>query len=251
MQRIFVVGLALAFPLLAQGAQKKDYPSIPETIPDAWHAAIQEQLPRGQTISQTIVADLDGDGAPEWVALSEPHRKGKVWAHIYRPAQGKTRPELLWRQPLYGEEFSMVRGFVTEMQPFANVLVLVAAEPFHTGDSRFRVQVIGWQRDTYRQLVPEHAEFRSQGGFDIVEAEKPYSGHALLMWTYLREDGELLHDYHHYEYARFHYDGFRFAIQDERDRTRRKHPNPESAAKEAGAKGPDLRRRIDGIAEVP
>lgn len=251
MQRIFVVGLAWVLPLFAQAAQDADYPSIPETIPTSWHAAIEKDLPRGQTISQTIVADLDGDGAPEWVALTEPDRRGKVWVHIYSPAQGKTPPKQLWRQPLYGDDYVKIRGFVTEMRPFPQVLVLVASEPFHTGDSRFRVQIVGWQRDTYRQLVPEHAEFRSQGGFSIVDAQKPYTGDALLVWTYVRGDGELLYDYHHYEYARFHYDGFRFAVQDERDRTTRKHPNQESAAVEAGAKGPDLRRRIDGVAEIP
>lgn len=250
MQRIFVVGLLLALPLVARA--EDEFPAIPEPVPAEWHEAIQRDLPRGQTISQTIVTDLDGDGSPEWIALSEPQRRDKVWVHIYSPAEGDKPPQRVWRQPLYGENFSMVRGFTAEMRPFPNVLVLVAAEPFHTGDSRFRVQVIGWQRDTYRQLVPEHAEFRSQGGFTIVEADAPYTGqHALLVWTYLREDDELLYDYHHYEYARFHYDGFRFAVQDERDRTKRKHPNPESAAKEAGATGPDLRRRLDGIAEVP
>jgi hypothetical protein len=44
MQRIFVVGLAWVLPLLAQAAQAQDadYPSIPETIPTSWHAAIEK-----------------------------------------------------------------------------------------------------------------------------------------------------------------------------------------------------------------
>src|SRR5690606_31821226 len=113
------------------------------------------------------------------------------------------------------------------------------------------VQVIGWHTDMFRQLVPEYAEFRSQGGFTIEEAKEGYIGDSILVWTYIREDGELLYDYHRYEYNRFHFDGTRFAAQDHADVTKVKHPNPESAGKEAGATGPDLRRRVDEIAEVP
>src|SRR5690606_34934647 len=108
--------------------------------------------------------------------LGEPRRVGKTWVHIYEPAKGENPPRRKWRSPLIGEKFSMIRGFVTELRPFPQVLVVVQAEPFHTGDSRFRVQVIGWHKDSFRQLVPEHAEFRSQGGFTIEEAAEGHTG---------------------------------------------------------------------------
>lgn len=252
MRRVWVsVLLALPLASVASPAKDDDFPAIPPEVPREWHAFFQSDMPSGQKVAQTIVADLDLDGEEDWIVLSEPTRKGKTWAHVYTPATQEKYPERKWRAPLFGENFSMIRGFLAELRPFPTVLVVVQAEPFHTGDSRFRVQVIGWHKGMFRQLVPEYAEFRSQGGFTIEEALPGFSGDSILVWTYLREPDELLYDYHRYEYFRFHFDGTRFAVQDQPDVTKEKHPNPESAAKEAGATGPDLRRRVDTIAEVP
>lgn len=246
------VACLLLLPLLAAASpHDEDFPAIPPAIPDAWIGFFEKAIPPDQKIGQTVVADLDGDGVEEWIVLGEPRQRGQTWVHIYAPAVGTTPPKLAWRSPLYGDGYRTIRGFVTELRPFAQVLVVVQAEPFHNGDSRFRVQVIGWQTDMYRQLVPEPAEFRSQGGFTIERAKEDETSDTILVWTYLREPDELLYDYHRYEYNRYRYDGVRFVGQDHWDATRVKHPNPESAGKEAGASGPDLRRRIDGIAEVP
>lgn len=248
---ILALILLLSLPAGAAPARGDDFPSIPPEIPEGWLPFFETELATEQEVAQTIVADLDGDGGEDWIVLGEARRSRKTWVHVYEPAKGEDPPRRKWRAPLYGDGFTMIRGFVTELRPFPQVLVVVQAEPFHTGDSRFRVQVIGWHKEGFRQLVPEHAEFRSQGGFTIEEAQEGHSGDSLLVWTYLREPGELLYDYHYYEYMRFHFDGMRFAVQDRPDRTKVKHAQPESAGVEAGATGPDLRRRVDEIAEVP
>lgn len=253
MRRIWV-SILLALPLAAGAAPAKDedFPALPPAVPADWHDFLRSDMPDGQRMAQTIVADLDRDGQEEWIVLSEPARgRGKTWFHVYRPPGEGGTPERVWRAPMFGEGFKMVRGFLAELRPFPLVLMTVQAEPFHTGDSRFRVQAIAWYRERYRQLIPEHAEFRSQGGFRIEKALPPNTGDSVLVWTYIREPDELLYDYHRYEYFRFHFDGMRFAVQDEPDVTRVKHPDPESAGKEAGATGPDLRRRVYDIAEVP
>ncbi len=248
---ILALILLLSLPAGALPERDDDFPAIPPTIPEEWIPFFEEALLPEQKLAQTVVADLDFDGEDDWIVLSEPRHGNKTWVHIYEPAKGGEPPKPKWRVPLHGEGFKMVRGFLTEMRPFPQVLVVVQAEPFHTGDSRFRVQVIGWGKGGFRQLVPEHAEFRSQGGFTIEEAKEGYVGDSLLVWTYVREPGELLFDYHYYEYVRFHFDGTRFVVQDEPDRTKVKHSQPESAGVEAGATGPDLRRRVYDIAEVP
>lgn len=247
------LAILLLFPLAATASPRgEDFPAIPPTIPDEWIDHFERAIPVDQVLAQTVVGDLDRDGEDEWIVLTEPrYQRGQVWVHIFTSAKGGVDPMLKWRSPLYGDKFSKIRGFLTELRPFPQVLVVVQAEPFHTGDSRFRVQVVGWNGENFRQLVPEFAEFRSQGGFTIEPAKEGYEGDSILVWTYVRESGELLYDHHRYEYNRFHFDGTRFAAQDSTDVTERKHPDPESAGKEAGATGPDLRRRIDVIAEVP
>lgn len=251
-KQTFVFAMALVvLGSIPAAAAERDFPRVPREIPGQWHEAIQKDLLVGQRLAQTIVADLDGDGEEEWIALSEPESKGRVYAQIYRQPKGDGALHRVWRQGLYGERFTTVRGFVTELRPFPQVIVAVAAEPFHTGDSRFRIQVIGFHKNSYRQMVPENAEIRSQGGFTIEEAQAPNLGDSLLVWTYVRGTDEMLYDYHFYEYGRFHFDGFRFAGPSYPERTTKKHPDPASAGKEIGATKPDLRRRIDVIAEIP
>src|SRR5690606_12995346 len=87
MRRVWVsVLLALPLASVASPAEDDDFPAIPPEVPREWHAFFQSDMPSGQKVAQTIVADLDLDGEEDWIVLSEPTRKGKTWAHVYTPA---------------------------------------------------------------------------------------------------------------------------------------------------------------------
>lgn len=222
-------------------------------IPKRYEDSLQKQLPRGQRLVQTLTADLDGDGSEEWIVVGEPTggaAEGPSLS-IFAAPKGKKAPELRWAQHLRDPKLRTSGAAIARMEPVGPVVLWVGAEPFHNGDSRFVVQAVGWVGEDFKPLVPETAEFRSQGGFAIVPAQAPQTGDSLVVWTYVRGENEQLYDLHRYQYRRWHWDGSRFAVENETHLTRAKLPTPDAAGKEAGANGPDLRRQIDRVAEVP
>ncbi len=213
-------------------------------------AAVSHELPRGQHAVQVLDADLDGDGKPERIAVGEPDAAtpGHVSIAIYDPS---VKPHALrFAQRLSAPGLSRAGAAVVDVDGVGPVVVLVGAAPA-AGDSRFAVQLYGWQKTRFRPLVPEPIELRSQGGFAIEDVEPGKPGDELLAWTFLRGEGEQLHDQHVYAYRRWRFDGIRFVGEPRESRTDGKMPDAEAAGRAAGAKGGDLRRRIPRVAEVP
>lgn len=223
-----------------------------EPIPASWHAALGAGLPVGQRLAQTLVSDLDGDGKPEWIAVGEPiDRAAGVSLAIFTPPAGKKPPELRFAQLLHERGLRLAGAEVMEVRPLGQAVVLVGAEPDKAGDSRFVVDIYAWNGNAFRPMVPEIAEFRSQGGFSIEAGAPPYQGDELVVWTYRLGDDEQLYDRHFYEFKRWRWDGLRFKSETLETVTPEKLPDAEAARQAAGAKKPDLRRRMPRVAEVP
>lgn len=221
-------------------------------LPKEHAEALAAGLPRGQRLVQTLEGDLDGDGKTEWIAIGEPMGtpEGVSIAIFAPPAKGGA-PTLRFAQLLLGHGLQVAGAEVREVQPVGNVVVLVGAIPSRAGDSRFRLELYGWNGESFRPLVPEEAEFRSQGGFSIEPGAPPYEGDEIVVWTYIPDPDELLYDYHHYSYRRWRFDGLRFVVESLASETDEKLPDPDAAGRAAGAKRPDLRRQMERVAEVP
>jgi len=265
-----VVILACA-PALAAKPTKKDGPktskvvAIPaadetitvtstgrDPVPARWHANLGAGLPAGQRLVQTLVGDLDGDGKPEWIAVGEPiEQPAGVSLAIFTPATGKKPPELKFAQLLQERGLRLAGAEVMEVRPLGQAVILVGAEPDKAGDSRFVVDIYAWNGKAFRPMVPEIAEFRSQGGFSIEPGAPPYHGDELVVWTYRLGDDEQLYDLHFYEFKRWRWDGVRFKSESLETVTPDKLPDAEAARQAAGAKKPDMRRRMARVAEVP
>lgn len=219
----------------------------------AFHAdALGAGLPHGQRLVQILEADLDRDGKPEWIAIGEPEGAAEgVSVAIFSAPVGKAPPQLRFAQVLQEQGIRVAGAEVMEVRPLGNVVVLVGADPSVVGDSRFVVDVFGWNGKIFRPMVPETAVFRSQGGFSIEPGAMPYPYDELVVWSYRKGDDEQLYDRHHYEYRRWRWDGVRFKSETLESVTPEKIPSPEEAGIAVGAKKPDLRRRIVRVAEVP
>ena len=245
---------ALMLPLLALLTSGDPPPKVVGPIPEAHHAALEEGLPRGQRLVQTLAGDLDGDGKPEWVAIGEPTGSGGgVSVAIFRPAAGRRKPELRFAQLLQHPGIRVAGAEIRKVRPVGNVVVLVGATISRAGDSIFRLELYGWNGEYFRPLVPEEATFRSQGGFSIElsYAPPPVDADEIVVWTYVPDPEEQLYDDHFYTYRRWRFDGLRFVVEDRTHYTETKQPNPAAAGRAAGAKEPDLRRRMERVAEVP
>ncbi len=221
-------------------------------VPKIHEAALAAGLPPGQRLVQTLAGDLDGDGKVEWIAIGEPERNaGAVSIAIFAPAKGKEGPELRFAQLMRGDGLEVAGAQVMEVKPVGEVVVLVGAAPHKGGDSRFIVDFYAWNGRNFRPIVPETAEFHSQGGFSIEPGAAPYEGDELVVWSYIRGDHEQLYDHHRYTYKRWRWDTVRFAAEVLESETNEAVANAEAAGKAAGAKRPDLRRQTDRVAEVP
>ncbi|HWV39402.1 MAG TPA: hypothetical protein VN033_13110 [Vulgatibacter sp.] len=225
----------------------------PSPIPERWHDALGKGLPVGQRLVQTLVGDLDGDGKPEWIAVGEPTQRAAkgVSLAIFRPAAGEKPPELRFAQLLQEPSLRVAGAQVMEVRPLGQAVVLVGAEPNRAGDSRFVVEIYAWNGEAFRPMVPQIAEFRSQGGFSIEPGEPPYQGDELVVWTYRLGEDEQLYDWHFYEFKRWRWDGVRFKSETLETVTPEKLPDPDAARRAARAKKPDLRRQMPRVAEVP
>ena len=258
--RLFPALVALLLAATAGAAKAPAAASAPAKqaapgaeVPPAWHAAMQSQMQSGQQIVQTLTGDLDGDGKPEWIAIGEPttRRDPHVSVAIFEPAKGKTPPKLRFSQWLEGQSLRRAGAAIRRVAPLGNVLVLVASNAARTGDSQFVAQIYGWNGKTFRPMVPEVIDFRSQGGFSIEDVDPSTKGDEIVAWTYLPGPDEQLFDLHRYAYKVYRWDGIRFVGPDHESRTPGKLANPEAAGTFVGAKKGDLRRQIPRIAEVP
>ncbi|HEY0840152.1 MAG TPA: hypothetical protein VGD74_08200 [Vulgatibacter sp.] len=219
----------------------------------AFHAGtLSAGLPNGQRLVQLLEADLDRDGKPEWIAIGEPDGAAEgVSIAIFSAPAGKAPPQLRFAQVLQERGIRVAGAEVMEVRPLGMAVVLVGADPSVGGDSRFVVDIFGWNGTIFRPMVPETALFRSQGGFSIEPGAMPYPYDELVVWSYVNGDDEQLYDRHQYEYRRWRWDGVRFKAETLETVTPEKIASPEEAGIAAGAKRPDLRRRIVRVAEVP
>lgn len=222
-------------------------------IPKAYHKDLQAGLGRDQVLVQTLEADLNHDGKPEWIAIGEPERQpaDHVSIAIFEKPKGKAAPELIFGQRLVLQGAQKAGAVVRDIPPIGKSVVLVAAVPSKTGDSMFLAQIYGWHEDGYKPMIPDGIDFRSQGGFSIEDVDPKVKGDEIVSWTWIPGKNEQLFDLHQYAYRIHRFDGLRFVGPDRESRTGEKLPNPDAAAKVAGAKKPDLRRQIPRVAEVP
>lgn len=221
-------------------------------VPKKYEPELQKALPGGQKVVQTLVADLDKDGKPEWIAVGEPDSSsGEVSVGIFTPAQGKKGPELRFAQGLRDRLLSTAGATVMDLPLAGKVVVLVGAAPVPSGDSTFVVQMYGWTGSRFKPMIPERLTFRSQGGFAIEDVDPATPGKEIVAWSYERGEREQLHDHHVYEWNQWHWDGLRYTNWRENKKTETKMPNPDAAARAAGVKGGDLRRQMPRVATVP
>lgn len=221
-------------------------------VPEAHWSTLSAGLPRGQRLVQTLIGDLDGDGKDEWVAIGEPIGTADgVSVAIFAPAAGRKPPSLRFAQIFMDRGLAVAGAEIQYVRPVGNVVALVGAAPSRAGDSRFRLELYGWNGTDFRPLVPEEAEFRSQGGFSIEPGESPEEGDEIVVWSYVPDPDELLYDFHHYTWRRWRFDGIRFVVESMTNHTGEKVSDADAAGRAAGAKKPDRRRQIERVAEVP
>ena len=224
-----------------------------EPVPEKWHAAMQKQMQAGQKLVQTLTGDIDNDGKAEWIAVSEPTAKRAeyVTLAIFEPAQGKNPPKLRFSQWLKADGAQRAGAIVKPVAPLGNAVVLVASTLSRSGDNQFTAQIYAWNGKTFRPMVPEIINFRSQGGFSIEDLDPSTKGDEIVAWTFLPGENEQLFDLHRYAWQVYKWDGIRFVGPDRESQTDEKLANPEAAGRFVGSKKGDLRRQMPRVAEVP
>lgn len=244
------MNFGLALPLLLAAASASA--GKPAAIPDRWDADLAAGLPTGQVLAQKLAGDLDGDGKPEWVAIGKPKDKpGQVSIAIFAPPKGAGKPTLRFAQWLKLDGATEAGAILRKLPPIGPAVVLVAAAPDPSGDSRFTANVYAYRGQDFRPLVPETLLFQSQGGFAIEDTDPSHPGVELVAWTWLPEEGEQLFDHHRYAWMTWHFDGVRWTSARREQQTTEKYPNPAAAAKGIGLKTGDVRKSVPGLAAVP